>query len=124
MTDPYRDEQLRSVWRLVVLVILASGTTFLLHEMSARQAEAPPRLPESADTNWAAGDSRYFQARSGGASATVLPEEVAGQIKRVAAARGIPADSVRQMVNALIVNGPGLDIRALNQALDSRWPNK
>lgn len=124
MTDPHRDEQLRSVWRLVVLVVLASGATFVLREMSARQAEAPPGPPEAADTKSAAGDPRYFQAHSGGAFAAVHPEEITGQIKRVAAARGLPADSVRQMVNALIMNRQDFDIRTLNQALDSRWPNK
>lgn len=124
MTDPHRDEQLRSVWRLVVLVVLASSATFVLREMSARQVEAPPGPSEAADIKSAAGDPRYFQAHSGGASATVHPEEITGQIKRVAAARGIPADSVRQMANALIMNRHDFDIRTLNQALDSRWPNK
>ncbi len=125
MTDPYRNEQLRSAWRLAAVVIVAATATFLLREMPARQGEAPPGPTASADTKSAAGDPRYFQVYSGGASSTTVhPEEIAGQIKRVAAARGVPADSVRQMVNALMMNSPGLDIRTLNQALDTRWPNR
>ncbi|OAN51324.1 hypothetical protein A6A04_16235 [Paramagnetospirillum marisnigri] len=124
MTDSYRDGQLRSAWRLVVLVILASSVTYLLREIPARQAMAPPGAVESAEIRLADGDPRYFQAHTGGALPTFHPEEIAGQIKRVAAARGVPAASVRQMVNALIVNNPDIDISTLNQALDSRWPNR
>lgn len=124
MTDPYRAEQRRSAWRLVVLVILASTVTFLLREMPARRGEAPPGPPKLAEIRLADGDPRYFQVHSGGAVSTVHPEEIAGQIKRVAAARGIPAASVRQMVNTLIVSNPDIDISTLNQALDSRWPNR
>ena len=63
----------------------------------------------------------YFQTYPG---AAIRLEILTAQIKRVAAARGISADGVRQLVNASEKAGQGVDVQALNRELDLRWPVK
>jgi len=42
----------------------------------------------------------------------------------IAATRGILPDSVRHLVNASIAKAGMIDIRTLNQDLDTQWPMK
>ena len=124
MTAPQRDNLLHSASRISVLIILAIAAMLLLREIAPRLTEGPTITGESVDAKPDIGGPRYFQAYPGGSSATVRPEEINAQIKRVAAARGISADLVRQLVNAREKTGQDVDVRALNQELDVRWPMK
>lgn len=121
MTEPQRDDISHSALRLCVLVILAVAAVFLFHGMVPGQAEPPPPTAGSVEAKPDPAGSRYFQALPG---AMVRPEDLGVQIKRVAAARGVSADQVRQVVNARGRAEQWIDIRMLNQELDVRWPMK
>ena len=88
-----------SASRLSVLAVLTLAAVLMVREIGPLLAESPPDTPEVI-TIQHGNDPRYFQAYPGGSSAMIRPEDIIAQVKRVAAARGITADSVRQMVKA------------------------
>lgn len=103
------------------LAILAVAAVFFFQGMAPGQAEPPPAAAGSVEAKPDLAGPRYFQAHPGVA---VRPEDLGVQIKRVAAARGISADQVRQVVNARGRAEQWIDVRMLNQELDIRWPMK
>ena len=107
-TDQGMADLLHSASRVSVLVVLDVAAMFLIREVAPQLAE-----PES-------DDARYFQGRSG----MIRPEDATVQVKRIAAARGLPVDSVRQLVTALEAKAPDLDLRTLNQARDTPCSTK
>lgn len=121
MTESQRDNIGHSALRLCVLAVLAVAAGLIFYGMAPGQAESPPPAAESVETKPDMGGPRYFQALSG---AMVRAEDLGVQIKRVAAARGVSADQVRQVVNARGRVEQWIDIRMLNQELDGRWPMK
>lgn len=121
MTEPQRDSIQHSALRLCVLAILGIAAVFFFRGMAPGQAEPPPPAAESIQTKPDQAGPRYFQAHPG---VVVRPEDLGVQIKRVAAARGVSADQVRQVVNARGREEQWIDIRMLNQELDVRWPMK
>jgi len=121
MTETRRDNLLHSALRLSVLAILAVTAVIFFLELAPGLAEPPSSAAESVDAKPDIAGPRYFQAHPG---AVVRPEDLGAQIKRVAAARGVSADQVRQMVNARGRAEQWIDVRALNQELDMRWPIK
>lgn len=119
MTETPQDKVLHSALRLSVLAILGVAAVLFFHQLAPRLAETPPLATVSAAKPDLAAP-RYFQSNPG----TVRLEDLGAQIKRVAAARGISADQVRQLVNTRGRAEEGVDVRALNQELDARWPVK
>jgi len=109
--------------RLLAAVLLAIAVLLVVRGIAPGLGETPSfagEAPVEPDFS----SPRYFQGHPGEPLPLIRPEEALVQIKRVAASRGIVADSVRQAVNAQAPNGGKIDIRALNQALDSLSPQK
>jgi hypothetical protein len=124
MTAPQMGNALHVVSRLSVLVISAVAAVILFHEIEPWRTENPQRAAESGAAKPDAEGPRYFHASPGDSSALIRLEDINAQIKRVAAARGVSADMVRQLVNTQDRTKQSIDVRALNQELDIRWPIK
>lgn len=121
MTESRQDNLLHSALRLSVLAIFALVAALFFNKWGTGLAETPLPAAESPGAGLENAGPRYFQTRPG---VVVRPEDLGAQLKRVAAARGASADQVRQLVNARGREEQWIDVRALNQELDVRWPMK
>lgn len=77
-------------------------------------------LPTPVAPSHMAFDRRYFWA----ATETITPLLANAQIKRVAASRNVPYHVVRQLVDDTAEAKNGIDVAALNLALDRYEQNK
>lgn len=95
------------------IIVLLCG---LLAPMLLARLDLPAPVP----SDHSSFDRRYFWAET----ETISPLLAAAQIKRVAAARNVPYFVVRQLVDENSLDIKGVDITALNLALDRREQDK